>query len=293
MKILITGASGFIGQNLITSLYKQGCDVHAVIRETSKYENNKIDVFRYNGKPELLIDYFYRKQFDGVVHLASLFLSEHTPKDISFLMSSNLTFGTEILEACKSSRVKWFITTGTFGQNYMNNDYNPVNLYSATKEAFRTIAEYYIQTSDIVFSTIKLFDTFGPNDTRPKIIKLWSEMIQTGKTLKMSGGEQIVDMNYIEDVTNAYKILIKHLSQENRRKFNRSEFVVSSNERMTLKQFAEVFEEIADKKLNILWGERPYRSREVMNPWDKGINVPEWKQKYTIREALSRTLKKL
>jgi nucleoside-diphosphate-sugar epimerase len=292
MKILVTGSTGFIGQNLVKVLLDTNYAIHCIVRANSGTSNmsQKVTIFKYDENIDSLIDYFSEQKFDGVIHLASLFLASHTKNDISNLISSNIHFGTELLEASKTSNVKWFINTGTFWQNYHNEEYNPVNLYAATKEVFQDIARYYTETSNLIFVTIKLNDTFGPNDTRNKIFNLWNKIAKNGECLEMSAGEQIIDTSYIEDVVSIYEILIQHLSSDQKQEFRNKEFVVTNSEKMSLKELSYVFEEATDTKLNIQWGARPYREREVMIPWEKGQVVPGWKQKYTLKVAIQKTL---
>lgn len=295
MKILVTGATGFIGQNLIKLLLDKGISIHCIVRidsDTSKIDS-RAKVFKYDNNVEILVDYFKKEEFDGVIHLASLFLASHTPSDISNLTFSNIKFGTELLEASKLANVKWFINTGTFWQNYEGEDYNPVNLYAATKEAFENIAKYYTQTSNLIFSTIKLNDTFGPNDTRNKVFNLWAKIAKSGEVLEMSPGEQIIDISYIEDVIVAYEKLIEHLDSEKKDIFRNKEFVVTNKDKMSLKDLSKVFEEATNTKLNIVWGGRPYRDREVMTPYDRGNIVPNWEQRYSIKDAIKRTIGEL
>ena len=292
MKILVTGANGFIGQNLVKVLLDKNYEVHCIVRANSNISNisQKVTIFKYNENIDSLIKYFDAQKFDGLIHLASLFLATHTKDDISNLISSNIKFGTELLEACKISDVKWFINTGTFWQNYENEDYNPVNLYAATKEAFENIAKYYIETSNLIFTTIKLNDTFGANDTRNKVFNIWNKISKSGEILDMSAGEQIIDISYIDDVISAYEVLITHLSSDQKEDFKNKEFVVTNNEKMSLKELSKVFEEAINTRLNIEWGARPYREREVMIPYDKGQTVPNWNQKYTLKEAIKKTI---
>lgn len=292
MKILVTGATGFIGQNLIEALLDKKYDVYCVVRINSNTSNihQKVNIFKYDENIDSLIDYFNEQKFDGVIHLASLFLSSHTKNDISNLVSSNIKFGTELLEACKISNVKWFINTGTFWQNYKNEDYNPVNLYAATKEAFENIAKYYIQTSNLIFTTIKLNDTFGANDTRNKVFNLWNKIAKSGEILEMSAGEQIIDISYIDDVISAYEVLITQLNSDQKEDFKSKEFVVTNNEKMSLKELSKVFEEVINTKLNIKWGGRVYRDREVMIPYNKGKVVPNWQQKYTLKNGIKKVI---
>lgn len=292
MKILVTGANGFIGQNLVKVLLDKNYEVHCIVRVDSNTSNisQNITIFKYDQNIDGLIEYFNEQKFDGLIHLASLFLATHTKNDISNLISSNIKFGTELLEACKISDVKWFINTGTFWQNYENEDYNPVNLYASTKEAFENIAKYYTETSNLIFTNIKLNDTFGANDTRNKVFNLWNKIAKSGETLEMSAGEQIIDISYIDDVVLAYEVLITHLSSDQKEDFKSKEFVVTNNEKYSLKELSKLFEEATNTKLSIKWGARPYREREVMIPYNNGEIVPNWKQKYTLKEAIKKTI---
>lgn len=291
MKILITGATGFIGRNLVARLLHTH-EVHVIARIGSNvsFEEKRVSVFRYDGNVETLIAYFEQERFDGVVHLASLFLAAHTPADIPELIRSNVQFGAELLEASKVGGPKWFMNTGTYWQNYHNEMYNPVNLYAATKEAFNTIARYYTETSELIFTTIKLNDTFGPNDSRNKVFNLWAKIAKSGELLEMSAGEQIIDISYIEDIISAYALLIDHLGREGAGQFKNKTFGVSSNERMSLKELATLFEEATGNILNIKWGGRPYREREVMVPWENAEPVPGWRPKYTLKEAIMKSI---
>ena len=292
MKILITGATGFIGKHLIKDLIHLQYDIHCIVRLNSNLLeiNSNVKIFKYNQNVDELIKYFKKEEFDGIIHLASLFLTSHTPNDIQNLISSNIKFGIELLEACKKTNVKWFINTGTFWQNYKNENYNPVNLYAATKEAFQNISKFYTQTSNLIFTTIKLNDTFGPDDTRNKIFNLWHRIIKNNETLEMTAGEQIIDISYIEDVISAYKILIKDLNSNNKEFFNNKEFVITNNEKIKLKELSKLFEEATNSKLNIIWDKKPYKEREVMIPYNKGCTIPNWSQKYSLKEAIKKTL---
>lgn len=291
MKILVTGATGFIGQNLVKSLLDKGYSITTIVRHNSDTSSidSRTEIFRYSGEITELIALFQNKRFDGVIHLASLFLASHRTEDISSLIFSNVQFGTELLEACKLSETKWFINTGTFWQHFHNEIYNPVNLYAATKQAFEDVAKYYTETSNLVFTTLKLNDTFGPHDPRNKVFNLWYRLSQTDDTLDMSPGEQIIDICYIDDVVYAYHILIDHLLH-NPHVVKDKTFAIRSNERMSLKDLSKVFEKSTGTTLNIHWGGRGYRDREVMIPCENIPILPEWKQKYTLNEAIQKTI---
>lgn len=285
MRVIMTGTTGFIGKHLTKSLSEIGAEIYTVKRSGTQSAKE----FLYDGENiDSLCRFFDDVKPDGVIHLASLFLAAHKPADIGSLISSNVLFGTHLLEAAKSSGTAWFINTGTFWQNYENSPYSPVNLYAATKQAFQDIAAYYAETSELIFSTIKLNDTFGTDDVRPKLFTLWNRIADSGEKLGMSAGEQTMNISYIEDVTSAFIRLAELLNGRDGYKYKNTEFAVSNREKLTLKELANVFEQATNKKLNIVWGERPYREREVMTPWNKGLPVPGWEQKYTLQEAIKK-----
>lgn len=292
MKLLISGATGFIGSHLVKKLLDADVKLYAVVRGSTKKKalDPRMHVYVFNGDMTKLISFMEKEKFDGVIHLASLFLVNHNTSDVSDLVNSNLLFSTQLLEASVVSNIPWFINTGTFTQHYKNKKYSPTNLYSATKEAFEVVAKYYVETSKIVFVTIKLFDTFGEGDTRPKVFSLWSKISKTKEVLDMSPGDQIIDINYVKNVADGYLQMIKILSKPKAKKISGKSYTLSSGRRMTLKKLSQLFEKVTGEKLNIKWGGRPYRDREVMVPWEKGENVPGWKPKITLEEGILATI---
>jgi nucleoside-diphosphate-sugar epimerase len=288
-KIIMTGATGFIGRNLLKSLMEK-YNITVLVQFESDISKlpDEVKSIVYNKNNVSNIDRLFSiDEYDGIIHLASLFLKDHNLNQIPELIESNILLGTQILDIAAQHNVKWFINTGTFWQHYNNEEYNPVNLYAATKQAFEDIAKYYIETSKIKFVTLKLNDTFGPNDTRPKIFNLWDKIAKTGETLDMSPGDQIIDISYIDDIVAAYERLIE-IFENGEIDINGKSFALYSDNRLTLKELACLYEKITNRELNINWGGRPYREREVMIPWENGEKIPGYRQNITVEEGIRR-----
>lgn len=288
MNILVTGATGFVGQHLLPFLKKKNHQVYALVRantDLSKVKTCEYFVFRDNI--EELSVYLQKYQIDGVIHLASLYIPQHQSVQIKDLVSSNIYLGTAVLEAAVNAHVKWFLNTGTIWQNYCvpdkSDEYNPVNLYAATKQAFIDMAKFYTETRPIRFCTLKLCDTFGPDDTRPKIMALFKTIAENHSTLEMSKGEQKLDLLYIDDIVSGFLVLAEMLNDKNC--VLRKEYVLSSGHQITLHDLSKSFESVSHKTLNIQWGKKPYRLREVMVPYI-GHVLKGWKPEYTLKKGI-------
>lgn len=269
MNILVTGVTGFIGMNLLKALNDKYV-VYVLVRPTTDLSKVSTEhIFVFDDNIVELSNYLRTNKIRGIVHLASLYITQHQPMQIKDLILSNVYLGAALLEAAVEANVKWFLNTGTIWQNYIpdSQEYCPVNLYAATKQAFIDMAKYYTEISELKFCTLKLCDTYGPDDTRPKILTLFKRIAETGETLDMSPGEQLIDLVYIDDVVDGFEYLILMLEND---ACIKNDYVLSSGHPIRLKDLASMYEEITGKVLNINWGGRRYKQREVMIPWQEG-----------------------
>jgi nucleoside-diphosphate-sugar epimerase len=288
-RTLITGATGFVGSRLAQRLVREGCDVHVIVRPASKLDQinevkDDIKIHVHGGDTEELKNIVSVANPDIVFHLASLFLAQHQPKDIVPLIQSNLQFGTQLVEALVQNGVYCLVNTGTSWQHYENREYSPVCLYAATKQAFEALHQFYLETTPLKTITLKLFDTYGPDDPRRKLFQLLKTASELHEPLAMSPGEQLIDLVYIDDVIEAYLVAAERL----RAGLTRTHecYAVSSGQPISLKELVCVYEHVTGKKLPIQWGGRPYRLREVMVPWNKGRLPPGWSVKIGLEEGI-------
>lgn len=292
MKILLTGGSGFIGRNLSRCLITEGHTVFCLCRENSIFDFDHTNLHRVPIRDYSEIAAQMEKiRPSGIIHLATHFESSHTPDQIADLIHSNVEYGAYLIEAACRHHVPWFLNTGTFWQHYEGAVYLPVNFYAATKQAFEDIAKYYYSQGKILFVTLCLNDTYGPDDSRRKIFNLWKTISETGETLAMSPGEQLMDVLHIDDVVCAFLLLCNRL-EAGKEQNNGEIYYISAKEKYSLKELSQIFEAISGKKLSIEWGKLPYRPRETMNPRCYGKQLPGWNQQVTFREGIQKFFQK-
>jgi nucleoside-diphosphate-sugar epimerase len=284
---LVTGATGFIGAHLAKRLINEGWKVHAIIRKGSKLpsllENEGLSLHLHDGSTNGLVQCVAEIKPDVVFHLASLFLSQHEVKDVEPLVESNLLFGNQLLEAMMVNDVSNLINTGTSWQHYENKSYNPVCLYAATKQAFETLLEYYVQACDFRAITLKLFDTYGSNDLRPKLFTLLNQAAINDQTLNMSSGDQLIDLVHIDDVIQAYLIAANRLLEDET--LGHEIYAVSSGSPIALKKMVQLYIKTTGINIKINWGARPYRFREVMNTWAEGKSIKGWRPNISLENG--------
>jgi nucleoside-diphosphate-sugar epimerase len=289
VKLFLTGATGFIGSQLARRLVAEGHELAIVVRSDSKLDILRavlpqIHVHVYDGSYASLLNALEAAQPELVCHVASLFLAQHKPEDVARLVESNLNFPAQLLEAMNQVGIKLLINTGTSWQHFQNESYNPVNLYAATKQAFESLLAYYVEAQDFKAITLKLFDTYGPGDTRPKLFSLLRKTARTGEPLRMSPGEQLLDLVYIDDVLDAFLLSMARLSE-----VKKSEsYAVSSPERLSLRELTKIYSETVGRPVPVGWGGQPYRPREVLMPWTDHEPVPGWQPRVSLREGIAR-----
>ncbi|MDU0459973.1 MAG: NAD(P)-dependent oxidoreductase [Geobacteraceae bacterium] len=288
--LLVTGATGFVGSHLVRRLLADGWKVHLIVRAGSPLKlvadlETRLTVHRYHGTAEDLSAIVRQAAPDLVFHLASLFLAQHRPEDIEPLICSNVLFPVQLLEAMTANGCHRLVNAGTSWQHYRNSGYSPVNLYAASKQAFEVLMQYYLETTPLQAVTLKLFDTYGPGDPRPKLIKLLGTVARQSAPLAMSPGEQLIDLVHIDDVVEAFVLAGERLldslveGHEN--------FPVSSGRPLSLRELVAIYEKILGKKLPLEWGGRPYRPREVMVPWNDGRPLPGWRPRVGLEQGLA------
>ncbi len=290
-RALVSGATGFVGSHVTQQLIASGWDVHIIVRPSSSLaavdaSQERLTTHVHDGTTAGMLEIVASAQPDVVFHLASMVVGSHRPEDATAMLHSNVIFGTQLVEAMAQHQCRALINTGTFWQHYENAAYNPVCLYAATKQAFESLLEYYVQAAQMQIVNLCLFDTYGPGDPRNKLLSLLRNAARTGEVLAMSAGEQLIDLVYIDDVATAYLTAADRLLDGVTTGWEH--FTVQTGQPVRVRELVALYTRLAAPQPQIAWGARPYRPREVMVPWQGGVPLPGWRPRVGLEEGLRR-----
>lgn len=288
--VLVSGASGFVGSHLVEQLTAAGCAVRVVGRPSDRFaaylaRNPALAGLVDPGTVDGLAEVLSSEPPLACFHLASYFVAEHRPADVSTLVASNLDFPMRLADALAAVGPVTFVNVGTAWQHRAGAPYSPVDLYAATKQAFEDVLRFYAETRRLHVVHLKFFDTYGPRDPRPKLFSLLMQALADGTALEMSPGEQLIDLLHVSDAVQA---LLR--AREAIEPGTPHSFAASSGAALSLRHLVRLFEEESGRPIHVTWGARPYRATEMFEPWDAGPPPPGWAPQVDLRRGIRQAI---
>lgn len=265
MNILITGATGFIGRHLVPIISQDATNelllvCRNVCKAKSLFNNAKCTILSCDQLESII-------SFNPhvVIHLASKVTSKNDTEIINELISANILFGVQLLNALKGcSNMKLFINIGTFAEYRFNSkQIDNAYLYSASKTAFRSFLDYYSSLSDYKYVHVIPYSIYGGQDTSKKVMDYIKDSFESDIPIQMTEGKQVLDFIHVDDIVSFFRYIIHHLDLFSLLE-NGETIHLGTGVGTSLKDLASMLELKFHHKANIQWGGIPYRERDIM-----------------------------
>jgi UDP-glucuronate 4-epimerase len=227
LKILVTGAAGFIGYHVITRLLDRGDQVIGIDNLNDYYDvrlkQARLDLIyqhpqsvNFNfikldiANTEMVLALFSEYQPERVIHLAAQAGVRYSLENPHAYSQSNLVGFTNILEGCRHHQVKHLVyasSSSVYGGNKkipfseVDNVDHPVSLYAATKKANELMAHTYSHLFNLPTTGLRFFTVYGPWGRPDMAPFLFADAILNDRPIKVfNHGDMMRDFTYIDDI---------------------------------------------------------------------------------------------
>lgn len=308
MKVLVTGADGFIGSHLVEELVKKGYKVKSFVYYNSfntwgwldtlskdVMENVEIfqgDIRDPNGVEEAM------RGVEAVFHLAALIaipFSYHSPDTY---VDTNIKGTLNVLQAARKLGTKRVLVTST-SEVYGTAQYVPIDEkhpfqgqspYSATKIGADRLAESFYRSFQLPVTIVRPFNTYGPRQSARAVIPTIITQLLAGKEeIKLGALTPTRDFNYVKDTANGF------ISIYESNKTIGEEINIATQKEISIGELAGELIRQINPKAKIICDEqrlRPEKSEvnRLLGCNEKIMRLTDWKIQYSFEEGLAETI---
>ena len=298
MKLLVTGAAGFVGAAVVREAVARGHTVLAAVRSpgvpsrladvAGDMRLVAMDLRDTASVARLVAD----EKPEAVIHSAWRGLSGPDRFDRSQI-TDNLDASCGLVDACIAGGVKKFVGVGSQGEYGLlegkiseSDCPEPTSLYGAAKLATLHLTRQLCAQNGVGFAWMRLFSTFGPGDNPNWLIPSLIDQMLAGTRPRTSLGKQLWDYLYISDV--ARGILAATLSDAATGVFN-----LGSGQPVAVRSIVETIRDQAAPGLELVFGEIPYRADQI---WHMEADIARltaatgWAPEVGLEDGIARTV---
>lgn len=307
-RILVTGAGGFIGSNLVETLVKKNFKVTALVQysvdnnygwlDSIKIKNNNPKIITGDICDSIFVDKICRK-IDYIIHLAALISIPYSYRSPLSYINTNILGTTNLLEGCRKHKIKHFIHTSTsevYGSaKYVPIDENhPLNAqspYAASKIAADQICLSFQKSFNLPITIIRPFNTFGPRQSLRAVIPTILYQAATNNKIELGNLNSTRDFTFVDDTVSGFICAL------NKKKTIGEIINLGTGYEFSIKDIVNLTSKILNKKLSVkkkIERFRPKKSEvsRLLSNNKKAKKLLNWKPKYASKDGFEKGLAK-
>ena len=299
-RCIITGATGFIGANLLRTLLQKGHEVHVLLRPG--YNPQRLQDVRDQAQLHIidLLDAEDTGQVlqaikaDWIFHLAA-HGAYSWQTDAQQMIQTNLTSTINLIESCAKVGFEAFVNTGSSSEYGFKNHppledeiVKPNSMYAITKVAATQYCQYVADQQELPIATLRLYSAYGPYEDERRFIATLVRRGLQGELPPLVNPDTARDYVYVEDVCDAYLLAASKISLELGAIYN-----IGSGVQTTIRQAVEMARKLMHIDVVPDWNSMPNRSWDT-SVWvannDKAIKELGWRPQHDFQSGLERTI---
>ena len=306
MKVLVTGAAGFLGSHLTEKLVELGKDVRALVHYDSNNNWGWLENSKYKDNIEFVVGdirdfdsvFSAMHDVDEVYHLAALIGIPYSYLSTLAYVKTNIEGTYNIIQSAKILNTKNIIITST-SETYGSAQYVPMDEkhpkvgqspYSATKIGADNLALSYNKSFGLPIKIVRPFNIYGPRQSARAIIPKISIQILNGiEKIKLGNLNAKRDLTLVKDTVQGFIEIAKN------EKFNGESINIGMQEEISVKDLVNKISKIANKKVEVEIDNqrvRPDKSEvdRLLCDNSKLVKNSNWKPIYNIDTGLKETI---
>jgi UDP-glucuronate 4-epimerase len=301
---LVTGAAGFIGARTSELLIQDGHTVSGIDNMNDAYDI-RMKEFRLKKMQEIkgftfhqldisdksIVEHFKGQKFDGVINLAAWAGVRASVQNPWVYVETNMTGTLNILEICRQTGTKKFVTASTssiYGENppyptpESASSNEPLQPYAASKKGAEAMAHAYHHLYDIDVTILRFFTVYGPAGRPDLALFRFVQWISEGRPVRVNGdGEQSRGFTYIDDIARGIILALKPVGYEI--------INLGGHEVITINNLIKLVEDVVGKKAVVQYG--PPNLADMRSNWadvSKAGQLLGWEPQYDMRAGVEK-----
>ncbi|MBW0278030.1 NAD-dependent epimerase/dehydratase family protein [Shewanella xiamenensis] len=267
--MVITGASGFLGQTLRKSALLEGWQILCINRHAIDgalaFDDPRLESHLTMFAPKV------------IVHLAASYGEEAKGEGLQ----ANLLLPLRLLKWASTQANIRFIAAGSFWQFGDIETPGPVDMYSASKQSLAVFLDYYRRCERLDCYHLILSSSYGPNDPRGKLVDYFVNAAKTKRSVNLGHQDKHFALTDVRDVASAIMLLSSYSAP-----LPLLTYRVRTEQLWTFERLGRLFEKLG-YTLNVRYSPLNNGMMEIIHPNDEHIpTLPHWSESYCLEDYL-------